>query len=99
MLKKYGILIQQLELFGESSQGGYTYEKLFSRPNQKYCLFISSGNVIVELKNIDYCCVSVGQKIKAQDRVAISMESTMSGNARRMTFFLFMDGTFLWDIL
>ncbi len=45
--------------------------------NQKYCLFISSGNVIVELKNIDYCCVSVGQKIKAQDRVAISMESTV----------------------
>lgn len=40
------------------------------------------------------CAAAIGS-----DSIAISMESTMSGNAMRKTFFLFMNGTFLLGYL
>ena len=52
-------------------------------------------NTIAPLPNcIAGCAAAIGN-----DNIASSMESTMSGNAMRMTFFLFMDGTFLLGYL
>ena len=54
----------------------------------KVSIALSCNNIIVYLKDIDYACVEVGQKVKSKDKIAVSLSS-------KITFSIVCNGEYI----